>query len=78
MAAQDQQTTRGRYGCPGRGANCETEQRVTRNPHGKDARRVGADSEHRGVAERHDACVAKDQVERQSEQTADEDTGGEP
>ena len=41
--------------------------------HGQDAGGVGADAEERGMAERHDAGVAEDEVQRQREQDHDED-----
>ncbi len=44
---------------------------------GEDAGGIGAEAEERAVAERHDAGVAEDQVERQREQDVGEDARAE-
>ena len=40
---------------------------------GEQTRRIGADAEERGMAERDDAGIAEDQIERQSKQCGDGD-----
>ena len=42
---------------------------------GEQRRRIGADAEERGVAERDDAGIAEDEIEREREQRQDRDLG---
>src|SRR5207244_3321689 len=53
--------------------NQESEERLAPSMLGEQARRIRADAEVRRVAERDDAGVAEDQVERQREQRGDGD-----
>ena len=60
-----------------RAGDDEPRERLAPAVHREEPRRVRADAEERGVAERDDAGVAEDQVEREREERRDQDLAAE-